>query len=103
MNLPNEGQVGNLPLGAVLEATTLVNGAGFHPLAFGQLPAGVTAHLQRVIGVQELTVEAALRGERRLVVQALLADGDVLSRSQAEAMTDALLQAHRAWLPHFWD
>jgi alpha-galactosidase len=102
VNLPNTGQVSNLPMGAVLEATTLVNGSGFHPLSFGELPSGISAILQRIIGVQELTTQAAVRGDRRLVVQAMLADGDVLTRAQAEALTDALLDAQREWLPQFY-
>jgi alpha-galactosidase len=72
-------------------------------LGFGELPPGVTAILQRVVGVQELTVEAALKGDRQLVVQAMLADGDVLIREDAEALTDALLNAQRQWLPQFFD
>jgi alpha-galactosidase/6-phospho-beta-glucosidase family protein len=101
-NLPNTGQVGNLPYGAVLEATTLVNGSGFHPFAFGELPAGINAHLLRVIGVEELTVEASLKGSRQLFVQALLADENVQTLPQAEALADALLDAQRQWLPNFF-
>jgi alpha-galactosidase len=101
VNLPNAGQASNLPPGAVLEGTTLVNGSGFHPLSFGELPPGISGILQRVIGVQELTVAAALSGDRQLVVQAMLADGHVLTRERAEALTDALLEAQREWLPHF--
>lgn len=101
-NLPNAGQASNLPAGAVLEATTLINGSGCHPLGFGELAPGISAVLQRVIGVQELTVEAALKGDRQLVVQAMLADGDVLTKAQAEALTDALLDAQREWLPQFF-
>jgi len=102
VNLPNAGQAGNLPMGALLEATTLINGSGFHPLSFGELPPGITAILQRVIGVQELTVEAALKGDRQLVLQAMLADGDVRTENEAEALTDALLDAQREWLPQFF-
>jgi alpha-galactosidase len=101
-NLPNTGQVGNLPYGAVLEATTLVNGSGFHPFAFGELPPGINAHLLRVIGVEELTVEASLKGSRNLFVQALLADENVHTLPQAEALADALLDAQRQWLPNFF-
>jgi alpha-galactosidase/6-phospho-beta-glucosidase family protein len=57
--------------------------------------------LQRVIGVQELTVAAAHNGDYRLLVQALLAEGHVLTRQQAEALADALLAAQQQWLPHF--
>jgi alpha-galactosidase len=102
VNLPNSGQAGNMPSGAVLEATTLVNGAGFRPLSFGELPTGVTALLQRVIGVHELTVEAALKADRRLVIQTLLADGTVFTYQQAAKLADALLEAQREWLPNFF-
>jgi alpha-galactosidase len=101
-NQPNFGQAANLPMGAVLEATTLVNGSGFHPFAFGELPLGINAHLQRVIGVQELTVEASLKGDRNLFIQALLADQNVLTLPQAEGLADALLDAQRQWLPNFF-
>jgi alpha-galactosidase len=102
VNLPNTAQTTpSLPEGAILEATTLVDGAGFHPQRSGELPPGIAAILLRVVGVHELTVEAALKGSRQLVVQAMLADGDVLTRAQAEALTDAMLDAQRAWLPRF--
>jgi alpha-galactosidase len=101
VNLPNKGQVANLPQGVILEGTTLVNGSGFHPLSFGELPPGITAILQRVIGIQELTVAAALSGSYQLLIQALLAEGHVCTRQQAEALADALLAAQREWLPHF--
>jgi alpha-galactosidase/6-phospho-beta-glucosidase family protein len=101
-NLPNFGQAANLPMGAVLEATTLVNGSGFHPFAFGEVPLGVAAHLQRVIGVEELTVEAALKADRNLFVQALIADQNVQTLDQVEELADALLEAQKQWLPNFF-
>jgi alpha-galactosidase/6-phospho-beta-glucosidase family protein len=36
------------------------------------------------------------------VVQAMLADGTVLTLDQAEALTDGLLEAQREWLPNFY-
>jgi alpha-galactosidase len=92
VNLPNMGQAANLPLGAVLEGTTLVNGAGFHPLAYGELPPGLTAILQRILAAQALTVEAALRADRNLVVQALMADLTAVKRADAEKLTDCILR-----------
>ncbi len=79
VNLPNAGQAVNLPPGAVLEATTLVNTGGFHPLIFGEMPPGIAAILQRVIGIHELTIKAALRGDHSLVVRDVLAGGNVHS------------------------
>lgn len=101
VNLPNVGQAANLPQGAVLEATTLVSGAGFQPLCFGELPPGLTAILLRIIGAQELTVEAALKGDRKLAIQALVAGETVRTEAEAERMMDVILETHRAYLPQF--
>ena len=101
VNVPNAGQVTNLPLGAVIEGTALVGDGDVRPMPFGDLPRGLVAFLERHLAVQALTVEAALTGDRRLVVQAMLAEGHVREPSQAEALTDALVDAHRSWLPQF--
>ncbi len=103
INLPNRGQASNLPRGAVLEATTLIDGDGFHPLAFGDLPPGITAILLRILGVQALTVEAALKADRKLAIQALVAGETVRTEAEAERMMDVILDTQRAYLPQFFE
>jgi alpha-galactosidase len=102
VNLPNTGQASNLPPGAVLEATTLVSGAGFEPLCFGELPPGLTAILLRIIGTQELTAQAALQADRKLALQALVAGETVRTEAEAERMLDVILDTHREYLPQFY-
>ena len=102
VNLPNTGQATNLPDGAVLEATTRVNGGGFRPLCFGEVPPGIAAILQRIIGTHELTVEAALKADRKLAMQALIAGETVRTEREAEAVLDVILDTHRAYLPQFF-
>jgi alpha-galactosidase len=66
--------------------------------------AGAAAeHLRRVVTSQELTVDAALSGDRRLVLQAMLADpvAGTLPWEHVAAMTDELLTASAPWLPQF--
>lgn len=102
VNLPNVGQVSSLPFGAVLEGTTLVNGAGFHPLSYGELPAGINAILQRVLGAQALTVEAALHTDRKLIEQAFIADLTTIRKGDAEKLVDCILETHKEYLPQFF-
>jgi len=102
VNIPNQGQVSSLPLGAVLEGTTLVNGAGFHPLSYGELPAGINAILLRILGAQALTVEAALNADRKLIVQALMADLTAIRKADAEKLVDCILETHKEYLPQFY-
>ena len=101
VNLPNIGQAANLPRGAVLEATTLIDGRGFQPLCFGELPPGITAILARILSVQELTVEAALKADRKLALQALVAGETVKTEAEAIKMLDVILETHRTHLPQF--
>ncbi|MFN2236138.1 MAG: hypothetical protein ACK2U1_18075 [Anaerolineales bacterium] len=101
VNLPNIGQASNLPQGAVLEATTLIDGDGFHPLSFGELPLGIKAIINRILGAQELTVEASLKADRKLAIQALIAGETVRTQAEAEKMMDVILDTHRDYLPQF--
>ena len=101
VNLPNKGIVSGLPADAILEVTSLVNAAGFHPYAVGELPTGINAIVQRILASQALTVEAALTADRNLVVQAMMADLTALTRDKAEKLTDCILENHKEYLPNF--
>jgi len=100
-NLPNRGMVPNLPADAILEVTATATGRDIRALNVPDFPDALAVPLVRKIAGQELTVEAALRGDRRLFVEALLMDGCVSDTATAGKLADALLQAHRKDLPQF--
>ena len=101
VNLPNFGQAPGLPIGAVLESTAIINSSGFHPLTYQEIPVGIRAILMRILGAQALTVEAALKGERNLVVQAFMADLTAVHKNKAEKLVDLILKEHKGHLAHF--
>lgn len=101
VNVPNGGAIANLPPGAIVEIPALVDASGVKPLCMGELPKGVLGLTQTLITWQELSVEAALTGDRNLVVQAILAHPWVQSALDAERMCDELLAAHADYLPQF--
>jgi alpha-galactosidase len=100
-NLPNRGQVPNLPRDAVVETTCLVDGSGVRPVLQEPLPAAIAERLARRLEWAEATVEAALEGSRERFVSALLLDGAVSSRETAGRLADEMLAAHREHLPRF--
>jgi len=100
-NLPNRGQVANLPPEAVLESPALADASGLRALALGDLPSGLAATLASRIAVIETIVDAALKGDRDLFVQALIADGSARSLGTAQRLADELLAAHAEFLPQF--
>jgi len=101
VNLLNEGTISNLPDDVFVEVPALVNSSGIHPLAIGNMPKGPAAFCRRDIDQMELTVEAAVTGDRNLVLQAMLLDPVVDSVSAAEKALDELLKVHAKELPQF--
>jgi alpha-galactosidase/6-phospho-beta-glucosidase family protein len=104
MNLPNKGQVANLPRDAVVETYGVIDSQGTHAIPHGNVPAGIQNILEHHIRQQELTIEAANSGSRQLALQVLLNDplSSPLTIPQASRMLDELLEANRPYLPKFF-
>jgi alpha-galactosidase len=105
LNLPNTGQATDLPDDVIVEGYCIVGADGIRGRDAVTLPAPLAELVRRHVAVQELTVEAAVRGDRRLALQAMTLDplagrGDL---GQTSAMLDELLAATAAWLPAFTD
>jgi len=100
-NVPNLGAVANLPADAILELPCAATALGLRPLQLGDLPDLLAGILSRKLAATRLTVAAALAGDRRLFVEALLADGAVTDPGTAVKLADALLAAHREHLPQY--
>ena len=101
VNLPNTGQAAWLPQGAVVECNAAALGGGFAPLQADTLPMALMAKLNAKIEAIEITVDAAVKGSRELMVEALLADGTVNGPDQARALAADLIEGHREFLPQF--
>ena len=100
VNLPNKQSIANLPVGAVLELPAISTATGLRPLVIDDFPAALAAIITRKAMTVELTVEAALRGDRQLFVEAVLSDGSIYDVQVASAMVDELLEVHKAYLPY---
>jgi alpha-galactosidase len=100
-NLPNRGQVPNLPAEAIVESPAYADAAGMHPLMLPPLPAGVAGALATRFQWVETIVEAALEGSRDKFIQALILDGYVTSLGQACALADELLAEQSEYLPWY--
>jgi alpha-galactosidase len=105
LNVTNDGAISNVLPDAVVELFTVVDQFGFHPVQSGPLPEGIAAVCNVAASVQDLTVEAAMQGDRKLALQALLMDPCVYSMQIEEAskMLDEMLLAQKHWLPRFFE
>ncbi len=101
-NLPNEGQISNLPLGATVETPIMVDGAGVHPVHVGALPDPIAELCRREITVAQLCVDAAVEGNREKALQCLLLDPVITDIDAARKILDDYLISYKEYLPQFW-
>jgi alpha-galactosidase len=103
LNIPNEGQVADLPIAVTVESICVADGNGARGRDAVRLPPAMAEHLRRVSVSQELTVEAAVTGDRDKVFEAMLADplAGRMDYDRLVDMTDEMLRATSAWLPQF--
>lgn len=100
VNVPNVGQITNLPLGAVVETNAYFSRDSVRPITAGALPAGVLSLVSRHVSNQEMIIEAALTGDKDLAFQAIFNDPTTTAPiDDAWAMFNEMLQASRAYLP----
>jgi len=101
VNLPNRGQVPNLPPEAVVECPGIADASGIRALPVDSLSPAVAGTLATRFAWVETLVEAALEGSRQKFIRALVLDGSVHDLQQATSLADDLLEAQAAYLPQF--
>lgn len=103
-NVVNHGCITNLPEDAVVEVPCYVDGNGISVPQVGDMPLGAAAVCETNIIVQRLSVEAAVRGDYKLLVQAMMLDpltGAVCDPNEIAQMTDEMLIAGKEYLPQY--
>jgi alpha-galactosidase/6-phospho-beta-glucosidase family protein len=103
VNIPNAGQVPDVPADCVVESICVVDGDGIRGRDVAPLPSPYDELVRRHVAVAELTVAAAIEGDRGLAERAFFLDplagrGDF---HQTESMVAELLAGTAAWLPQF--
>ncbi len=102
VNLPNVGQIANLPRGAIVETPGLVDGMGVQGVSVGSLPEPIAELCRRELAVARLCVDAAIHGDRQAALQCLLLDPVITDLDVAQQILDDYLETYREYLPQFW-
>ncbi len=72
VNIPNIGQMPELPLGAVVETNAHISANSVRPLVAGRLPDTVHALVERICREQQTVLEGAFKGDYELVFSAFM-------------------------------
>jgi alpha-galactosidase/6-phospho-beta-glucosidase family protein len=102
-NMPNIGQISNLPMGTVVETAVRVDANGFTPVAFGPLPEKVVGLVAPYAAVFNMTVDACFRKDKALALHALQIDPvcSHLNADQVKEMGEKLIAAHKPFITVF--
>ncbi|NCC63511.1 MAG: alpha-glucosidase [Spirochaetia bacterium] len=101
VNLPNRGLIAGLPEDVVVEVPAIIDAKGVHGVPVSDLmPSGFKGLLSNRSGVLDLTVQAALTGDRDTVLQALLVDTTNNSLLATEKMLDTIITLEQPYLDY---
>ena len=101
-NLPNVGQISNLPLGAIVETPSWWMAQAFILLHVGALPESVAELCRRELITAQLGVDAAVEGSYEKALQCLLLDPMIHDLDSAKLILDDYLKTYKEHLPQFW-
>jgi len=94
----NRQTIPNLSAELAVEVPVVVDAAGVHPVSLGPLPDSIAKLMGMQASVQQLAVEAAVRGSKELALQALLIDPVVHSSTAAAALLEELWAINQPYI-----
>ena len=101
-NVPNRNLIANLPDEACVEVPVWASKNGLEAVAVGPLPSPIAPLTNLCSQIEEMAVEAALTGDRKLIYQAVAyspLSATVLSLSEIKEMVDELFAVNEPYLP----
>lgn len=99
VNIPNYGQIPNLPLGAVVETNAAFRANSLQPVMAGNIPNDIYTLISRIVGEQELVVEAGLERDIEKAFMAFVADPLVnLTIADARKLFDEMVNNTKKYL-----
>jgi len=101
VNIKNNGTITNLSDDASIEVACVITKDGPIPFELGELKAPFNGLVQTLKTFERLVVDAAVTGDRTLAIAALNVNPLCPSDKLAACVFDALLDAHKEYLPQF--
>jgi alpha-galactosidase len=104
VNIPNQGQIPNLPIGAVVETNALFGKDRIEPVFAGNMPANILPLVARHVYNQENTLTAAMKRDRKLGLSTFMNDPQLsgVPMKDAKELFDDMLENQREYLPKEW-
>lgn len=106
VNIPNDGQIPNLPLGAVVETNAVFSKNSIKPMMAGALPDGLLELIRPHVDNHFRILKAAFNYDRNMVVKAFMEDPNTKAkchdRNEIRKLVDDMIAGTGAYLPDGW-
>ncbi|MBQ7822285.1 MAG: alpha-glucosidase/alpha-galactosidase [Clostridia bacterium] len=104
VNIPNLGQIPNMPIGAVVETNAVFRADSVTPVFAGELPKEICPLVLRISSEQELIVEAGIKRDLELAFRAFTVDPLVtISMSDARMLFDEMVENTKTYLGEYFN
>ena len=102
VNLPNMGQIPNLPKDAVVETNAVFTSDSVLPVMAGDIPTEIYPLVARIIAEQEIVVEAAMKRDADMAFKAFINDPLVtIGIDEAKKLYAEMLQNTKKYLKEY--
>ena len=101
VDVMNHGTIPQLPDDCVIETNCVIGKDGARPLADVEVPAEILGLIEQVKAYEILAIEAAVTGDRRKALMALMNNPLVHDVKDARGILEDMMKAHAAYLPRF--
>lgn len=102
VNIPNYGQIPNLPLGAVVETNAVFRANSLSPVFSGNIPDSIYTLISRIVGEQEIVAKAGKERDLEGAFRAFVSDPLVtVSLEEARELFDEMVDNTRAYLTEY--
>lgn len=99
VNIPNVGQIPNLPIGAIVETNAHFSADGVRPVMAGNVPESIYPLISRVCGEQEIISSGIAKRDMEKIFGAFCMDANVnLPVAEARKLFEEMVQNTKAYL-----
>lgn len=103
VNTVNNNAIKNFESDEIIEASCKITKNGPMPVEIGELPKAVNGLIQQIKSFEVIGSRAAVTGDKKIALLALMINPLVMSQKTAKIVLDELLEAHKEYLPQFFN
>ncbi|WP_066371397.1 6-phospho-beta-glucosidase [Neobacillus fumarioli] len=103
VNTRNNGAIASIPDESAVEVNCIITKEGPKPISVGDLPVAVRGLVQQIKSFERIAAKAAVTGDYNTALLAMTINPLVPSDKVAKTILDEMLEAHKEYLPQFFN